>query len=82
MVCLCKHRGKAELELQTIRNFGVRRRWMISNRLRPLYPGKEAVPTLKEAGWTQGPVWTTWKMSLPFGILSQDCPAVSESTLN
>jgi hypothetical protein len=38
MTSLCKHRREAQVQLQTISNIGVRRRWMVSNTLWSLYP--------------------------------------------
>jgi len=43
-----------------------------------LYPGKDPVPILQEAGWTPGPVWTGRK-SRPHRDLIPDCPARSQS---
>jgi hypothetical protein len=46
----------------------------------PLYPRqKEAVPTVQEAGWAPGPVWTCSGNLAPTGIRSPDRPARSES---
>ena len=41
-------------------------------------PGKDPVPTVQEAGWALGPVWTGGK-SRPTGIRFPDCPACSQS---
>ena len=38
-----------------------------------LYPGKNPVPIVQEAGWAQGPVWTGAENLAPTGIRS---PAV------
>ena len=32
--------------------------WVVSTTPRPLYPGKDQVPIVQEAGWPSGPVWT------------------------
>jgi len=32
--------------------------WVVNAKLRPLYPGKDPVPTVQVAGWAPGPVWT------------------------
>jgi len=46
----------------------------------PLFtPGKEPVPTVQEAGWASGPVWTSAKNLAPTGIQSPDRPARSQS---
>ena len=38
---------------------GTRRGWVVSSTPRPHFtPGKDPVPTLQEAGWAPGPVWT------------------------
>ena len=44
-----------------------------------LYPGKDPVPTLQEAGWAPGPVWTGAENLAPTGIRSPVRPAHSES---
>ena len=47
---------------------------------RPLFtPGKDPVPTVEEAGWVPGPVWTRAKNLSPTEIRSQDRPARSQS---
>ena len=54
--------------------------WVINPTLWPLYPpGKEPVPTVQEAGWAPGPVWTGAENLAPTGIRSPDRPALSES---
>jgi len=40
---------------------GTRRGWVVSSTPRPLYPGEDPVPILKEAGRVPGPVWTGGK---------------------
>jgi hypothetical protein len=40
-------------------------------------PGKDPVPSVQEAGWTPGPVWTGAENLAPTGIRSPDCPARS-----
>jgi len=42
-------------------------------------PGKDPVPTVQEAGWATGPVWTGAENLAPAGIRSPDLPARSES---
>jgi len=32
--------------------------WLVNTTPRQLYPGKDAVPIVKEAGWVPGTVWT------------------------
>ena len=41
--------------------------------------GKDPVPTVQEAGWAPGPVWTGAENLAPTGIRSPDRPARSES---
>lgn len=82
MTCLCKHRGEAEVQLQTIRNLGARRRWMVSKTLRLLYP-RERIGTDFKGGWVSPRnVLDHMENSAPTGILSQDRPALSQSTLS
>ena len=42
-------------------------------------PGKDPVPTVHEAGWAPGPVWTGAENLVPTEIRSLDRPARSES---
>ena len=42
-------------------------------------PGKDQVPTVQEAGWTPGPVWTGAENLASTGIRSPDRPARSQS---
>ena len=44
-----------------------------------LYPEKEPVSIVQEAGWAPGPVWTGEENLAPTGIRSQDRPASSQS---
>jgi hypothetical protein len=37
-----------------------------------LYPGKDPVPIVQEAGWAPGPVWTGAENLVPTGIRSPD----------
>ena len=56
-----------------------RTRWVVSVTPRPYFtPRKDPVPTVQEAGWAPGPVWTGGK-SRPTGIQSPDHPARSQS---
>jgi hypothetical protein len=59
---------------------GTRRGWGVSVTPRSLStPGKDPVPTVQEAGWAPGPVWTRAENLAPTGIRSPDCPARSQS---
>ena len=42
-------------------------------------PGKDPIPTVHEAGWAPGPVWTGAEDLAHTGIRSPDRPARSES---
>jgi hypothetical protein len=53
---------------------------MASRTPRPLYPReRDPIPTVQEAGWALGPVWTAAENLTPTGIRSPDRPARSES---
>jgi len=58
---------------------GTRRRWVVSSTPRPQFtPGKDTVPTLQEARWVPGQVWTGGK-SRPHSDSIPDRPARSQS---
>jgi hypothetical protein len=57
-----------------IRDIGARTEWVVSTMPLPLYPGKDPVPIVQEAGWAPGPVWTCEKNLAPTGIRSPDRP--------
>jgi hypothetical protein len=59
-------------------DLGARRGWVVSTMPRPLYPGKDLVPIVQEAGWAPGPVWTCAKNLALTGIWSPDRPARSQ----
>jgi hypothetical protein len=42
-------------------DLGTGRGWVVSTTPRPLYPRKDPVPIVQEAGWAPGPVWTSGK---------------------
>jgi hypothetical protein len=44
-------------------------------------PGKDPVPTVQEAVWAPGPVWTGAENLAPTGIRSTDRPANSQSLI-
>ena len=44
-----------------------------------LYPGKDPVLIVQEAGWAPGPVWTGGENLIPTGIRSPDRLARSQS---
>jgi len=59
---------------------GTRRGRGISVTPRPLFtPGKDPVPTVQEAGWTPGPIWTRAENLAPTGIRFPDRPARRQS---
>jgi len=53
--------------------------WVVKATPRPLYPGKDPVSSLYEAGWAPGLVWTGAETLAPTGIRSSDRPAHGES---
>jgi hypothetical protein len=58
-----------------IYDHGTRRGQGVSVTPRPLFtPGKDPVPTVQEAGWAPGPVWTGAENLAPTGIRSPDRP--------
>ena len=74
------HRGSRGIALLFL-DHGTRRGWGVSVTLRPLFtPGKYPIPTVQEAGWAPGPVWTgAENLAPPTGIRSPDLPARSQS---
>ena len=73
------HRGSRGIAL-LFHDHSTRRGWGVSVMPRPLFtPTKDLVPTVQEAGWTPGPVWTGGENFAPIGIRSPDCPAHSQS---
>ena len=76
---LTAHRGNRGIALLSLAH-GSRRGWGVSVTPRPLFtPGKDPVPTVQEAGWAPGPVWTGAENLAPTGIRSPDRPAHSQS---
>jgi len=59
---------------------GTKRGWGVSVTPRPLFTSvKDPVPTVQEAGWDPGPVWTGAENLVPTGNRSPDRPARSQS---
>jgi len=59
---------------------GTRRGWGVSVTPRPLFtPRKHPVPSVQEAGWPSGRVWTGAENLAPTGTQSPDRPARSQS---
>jgi hypothetical protein len=52
---------------------------VVSTTPRPLYPGKDSVTIVQDAGWATGPFWTCAKNLSPTGIRSPERPARSQS---
>ena len=83
------HRGSRGIALLFF-DHGIRRGWGVSITPRPLFtPGRDPVPTVKEAGWAPGPVWTgvenlapTWIRSLYHPARSIAIPATLPSPQN
>jgi hypothetical protein len=61
-----------------IHDLGARRGWVVKSGSGHFTPGKDLVPTVQEAGWAPGPVWTCVKILTPTGIRSTDRPARSQ----
>jgi hypothetical protein len=73
------HRGSSGIAL-LFHDHGTRRGWGVSVTPQSLFtPGKDLVPTVQEAGWVPGPVWTGAEKLAPTGIQSPDHPARSQS---
>jgi hypothetical protein len=54
--------------------------WVVNATHRPLYPReRDPVPTVQEARWAPGPVWTGAENLAPTGFRSPDRPARSQS---
>jgi hypothetical protein len=60
-------------------NLGARCRWAVNATPRSLYPEKDPVPIVQEAGWAPGPIWMGGETLAPNGIRSPDRQARSES---
>ena len=72
------HRGSIGTALLFL-DHDTRAGWGVSVTPRPLYPDKNPVPIVKEAGWASGSVWTGVENLIPTGIRSPDRPARSQS---
>ena len=54
--------------------------WVFNATFRQLHPkARRGTPTVQEAGWAPGPVWTGAENLAPTGIRSPNRPARSES---
>jgi hypothetical protein len=53
-------------------------KWVVNATPRPLNPDKNLEPTVQEAGWAPGPVWTGADLAALEGILTPDRPARNE----
>jgi len=72
------HTGSRGIALLFL-DHSTRRGWVVSVMPRPLItPRKDPVPTIQEAGWASGPVWTGAENLAPTGIQSPDCPVCSQ----
>ena len=73
------HRGSRGIALP-FHNHGTRRGLGVSVTPWPLFtPRKDPVPTVREARWAPGPVWTGAENLAPTGIRSSDRPTRSQS---
>jgi len=72
--------GGVEVQLYSFLNLGARWKWVVNGTPRPFYPQRRnLVPTVQEAGWASGPVWTGAENLAPTGIRSPDRPNPSQS---
>jgi len=72
------HRGSRGIALLFLEHI-TRRGWGVSVMPWPLFnPRKELVPTVQEARWAPGPVWTGAENFGPTGIWYPDRPACSQ----
>jgi len=59
---------------------GARWEWVVDATPRPLYPReRDPVPTVQEARWAPGPVWTGAENLAPTEIRSPSRPALNET---
>ena len=73
------HRGSRGITL-TFHDHGTKREWGSSFTPRPLFTSRKyPVPTVQEAGWAPGPVWTGAENFAPTGIRSPYRQARSQS---
>jgi hypothetical protein len=71
-------RGRVDIQLYSFSTSALGERWSALRSDR-FTLGKDPVPTVQEAGWAPGPVWTCAKKLAPTGIRSPDRPARSQS---
>jgi len=73
--------GRTEdAQLYSFFNLGATWAWVVNATSRPLYPReRDPVPTVQEAGWAPGPVWTGAENLAFIGIRSPDLPTRSQS---
>ena len=70
-----RHREGIQVQLYSFFNMYTRWGWVVNATARPLYPReRESVPTVQEAGWAPGPVWTGAENLAPTGIRSPERP--------
>jgi hypothetical protein len=73
-------RGSVEVQLYSFFNLGARWWWVVNAMPRPVHPReRDPVPSVQEAGWAPGPVWTDAEILACTGIRSTDRPARTES---
>ena len=51
--------------------------WVVNVTLRPLYPRKDSLPIVLEAGWASEPAWTGAENLAPTGIRSPERPTLA-----
>jgi hypothetical protein len=62
MICLCRHRGEAKVQLQPICNLELGQGWSAPHSGH-FSPTIDTVPIAQEAGWSSRQAWTAWKIS-------------------
>ena len=84
--CMLKERKvrpstvSVDILLYSLFNPGARWGWVVNARPRPpYYWERDPSPTVQEARWATGPVWTEAESIVPTGIRSSDLPVRSES---
>ena len=68
MLCVCWHRGEAELWLQPIRNPTLEGGDRSAPRSSRITPAKDSVVIAHAAGWSSGSVWIAREISPPPGF--------------
>jgi hypothetical protein len=65
---LWSHRKIVEVQLFSFFNLEAKCGWVRNNMLRPLYTGKDPVPSSQETAWAPGPLWLDTENAAPTGL--------------